>query len=86
MSPFGTKSRHAQLPIMKDSHFLSSALLSCHAAHWYTGINQPSSHSSVGIWVQGTDTPADTLAAATDVGTKPSYVSDLEVLWFLKVK
>lgn len=50
----------------------------------FTGIIWPTSHSSVGIGIQGTGAHADTLAAATDVSSKFSFVSDVGVLCFLQ--
>lgn len=48
-----------------------------------TGIVWPSSQSSVGTGVQGTDANADGLPTAIDVNTSLSFVSDLRVSCFL---
>lgn len=49
----------------------------------FTGVIWPSSHSSVGIGVQGTLADADILVTSTDVSTKLSFVSNLGVSCFL---
>ena len=48
-----------------------------------TGVIWPSSHSSVGIGVQGVHADADILITAIDVSTKLSFVFNLGVLRFL---